>query len=103
MPELLSASVHYLIYQSKGLATGKSVTVRLLDPPDFNPGDEQPLTEVGNGSYKITVDFTREGLHLAQFFEDGVPTVTQTYRVYRVREILGELEPGGAPKARFRI
>lgn len=103
MPELLSASIHYLIYQSKGLATGKSVTVLLLDPPDFSPGVEQPLTEIGNGSYGIAVDFTREGLHLAHFFENGIPTVIQTYRVYRIREIVGELVPGGAPKAHFRL
>lgn len=103
MPELLSASIHHLIYQSKGLATGKNVTVRFLDPPDFNPGGEQPLTEIGNGNYEITVDFTREGLHLAQFFEDGILTVTQTYRVYKVREILGRLEIRQAPRRTFTV
>lgn len=102
MPELLSASAHNLIYQSKGLVTGKNVTVRLSGPSDFIPGIAQPLTEIGGGDYRIGIDFTREGLYLAQFFEEGVPTTSQTYRVYRVREILGELE-AAAPKANFRI
>lgn len=103
MPELLSASVHYMIYQSQGLVTGKNVTARVSDPPDFIPGDALPLSDIGGGNYKLSIDFTREGLYLAQFFEDGVPTTTQTYRVYRVRDILGELESSAVSKARFQI
>lgn len=103
MPELLSASVHNLIYQSRGLEVGKNVTACFCGPPGFVMGSAQPLTEIGGGVYRLAIDFTREGLYVVQFFEDGEATTTQTYRVYRVREILGELEEDRNRRASIRI
>ena len=69
----------------------------ICGPPDFVMGDAQPMAEVGDGLYRLAVNFEREGLYLAQFFEDGEPTTSQTYRVYKERA--GEPKP----KASFRV
>lgn len=98
MVELLSINPNYLIYQSKGLVAGGNITVRICGPPDFVMGDAQPMIEVGGGLYRITVDFSKEGLYLAQFFEDGEPTTSQTYRVYKER-----VSEPIKPKANFRL
>lgn len=92
MPELLAAGEFTLIYQAKALATGNNVTVRFFTPPDFIAGSELTMIEIGHGLYRLTVDFSEEQLYLAQFFENGVPTSNQVYRVHKLKETLTDIQ-----------
>lgn len=80
MIQFYSIGTDRIVYKSVDFKTGKNVTVYVWDP-DLNKSGLKTLTEIEDGLYYIDYTFHEEGVYIGLFHEDGVPTITSTFRV----------------------
>lgn len=97
MAQLYYTGVSRILYKARGFASGKSVTAHIWSP-DLVKSELLILTEIGDGLYYLDYDFTSEGAYLGKFYENGI---SSTYDVFRVDNILTSIQtmqtsqPGG--------